>query len=80
MAWATVRVSAYDNAFVESFFRTLKVELVYRQNFKTREEARITCVREKISQQFKLSLAKILRVLGKAFGLKYKVRPNCSYN
>ena len=32
--------NCYDNAFVESFFRTLKVELVYRQKFKTREEAR----------------------------------------
>lgn len=32
--------NCYDNAFVESFFRTLKVELVYRTKFKTREEAR----------------------------------------
>jgi transposase InsO family protein len=32
--------NCYDNAFVESFFRTLKVELVYRQKFKTREEAK----------------------------------------
>jgi len=32
--------NCYDNAFVESFFRTLKVELVYGANFKTREEAR----------------------------------------
>ena len=30
----------YDNAMVESFFRTLKVELVYRRKFKTREEAK----------------------------------------
>ena len=28
-----------DNAFVETFFRTLKVELVYRTKFKTRGEA-----------------------------------------
>ena len=32
--------NCYDNAFVESFFRTLKVELVYRRKFKTREEAK----------------------------------------
>lgn len=32
--------NCYDNAFVESFFHTLKVELIYRQKFKTREEAR----------------------------------------
>lgn len=31
--------NCYDNAFVESFFRTLKVELVYRRKFKTRKEA-----------------------------------------
>ncbi len=28
--------NCYDNAFVESFFRTLKVELVYHTRFKTR--------------------------------------------
>jgi putative transposase len=32
--------NCYDNAFVESFFRTLKVELIYTKNFKTREEAK----------------------------------------
>jgi putative transposase len=32
--------NCYDNAFTESFFRTLKVELVNRENFKTREEAK----------------------------------------
>ena len=32
--------NCYDNAFVESFFRTLKVELVYTRKFRTREEAR----------------------------------------
>lgn len=31
--------NCYDNAFVESFFRTLKVELVNREKFKTRSEA-----------------------------------------
>ena len=30
----------YDNAVAESFFHTLKVELVYRNKFKTREEAK----------------------------------------
>ena len=32
--------NCYDNAFVESFFRTLKVELINRRKFQTREEAR----------------------------------------
>lgn len=32
--------NCYDNAYTESFFRTLKVELVYNQKFKTRQEAR----------------------------------------
>ena len=32
--------NCYDNAFVESFFRILKVELVYTRKFKTRQEAR----------------------------------------
>jgi putative transposase len=32
--------NCYDNAYVESFFRTLKVELVYTRKFKTREEAK----------------------------------------
>ena len=31
--------NCYDNAFVETFFRTLKDELVYRTKFKTRAEA-----------------------------------------
>lgn len=30
----------WDNAVVESFFRTLKVELIYRQEFSTRQQAR----------------------------------------
>jgi len=32
----------WDNAVVESFFKTLKVECVYRQRFQTREQARRT--------------------------------------
>lgn len=32
--------NCWDNAHCESFFHTLKTELVYRQNFKTREEAK----------------------------------------
>jgi transposase InsO family protein len=30
----------WDNAVVESFFHTLKVELIHRMKFKTREEAK----------------------------------------
>lgn len=33
------RGNCYDNAFAESFFHTLKVELVHRSKFKTRKEA-----------------------------------------
>jgi len=32
--------NCYDNAYAETFFHTLKVELVHRENFKTREEAK----------------------------------------
>lgn len=32
--------NCYDNAFVESFFRTLKVELIYSRKFKTKQEAK----------------------------------------
>lgn len=32
--------NCYDNAHVESFFHSLKTELVYRRNFKTRKEAK----------------------------------------
>ena len=32
--------NCYDNAYVESFFHTLKTELVYRTKFATREEAK----------------------------------------
>jgi transposase InsO family protein len=34
------RGNCYDNAHCESFFHSLKTELVYRINFKTREEAK----------------------------------------
>jgi putative transposase len=34
----------YDNAVAESFFRTLKVELVYRQRYRTRAEAKAAIV------------------------------------
>ncbi len=34
----------YDNAVAESFFRTLKVELVYRRRFRTRSEAKAAIV------------------------------------
>jgi putative transposase len=34
----------YDNAVAESFFRTLKVELIYRQRFRTRAEAKAAIV------------------------------------
>ena len=33
------RGNCYDNAYAESFFHTLKVELVHRRRFKTRQEA-----------------------------------------
>jgi putative transposase len=33
--------NCYDNAFAESFFATLKKELIYRNTYKTREEARL---------------------------------------
>ena len=33
--------NCYDNAFAESFFATLKKELVYRRKFKTRNEAKL---------------------------------------
>ena len=34
--------NCWDNAVVESFFKTLKVECVYRQRFRSREQARRT--------------------------------------
>lgn len=38
------RGNPYDNAVAESFFRTLKVELVYRRRFRTRAEAKAAIV------------------------------------
>lgn len=38
------RGNPYDNAAMESFFKTLKVELVYRCRFQTREEAKAAVV------------------------------------
>ena len=32
--------NCYDNAVVESFFHTLKTELVYHENYKTNDQAR----------------------------------------
>ena len=32
--------NVYDNAVAESFYHTLKVELVHREKYQTREEAR----------------------------------------
>ena len=34
------RGNCYDNAVTESFFKTLKTELVYNEHYRTREEAR----------------------------------------
>ena len=34
----------YDNAAMESFFHTLKVELVHDENYKTRQEAKTSIV------------------------------------
>jgi len=34
----------YDNALMESFYKTLKRELVNNAGFKTRDEARLTLV------------------------------------
>ena len=33
------KANCYDNATMESFWSTLKVELVYRRSFQTRQEA-----------------------------------------
>jgi len=35
------RGNCYDNAITESFFHTLKVELVYQEKFRTRKEAKL---------------------------------------
>lgn len=34
--------NCYDNAVTETFFKTLKTELIYQNNYKTREEARFS--------------------------------------
>ena len=34
------RATCYDNAAMESFFHTLKVELIYRQRYVTRQDAK----------------------------------------
>jgi len=33
------KANCYDNAIAESFFKTLKVELVYQNKYKTKEKA-----------------------------------------
>lgn len=38
------RGNPYDNAAMESFFKTLKTELVYRRRFATRQEAKAAIV------------------------------------
>ena len=38
-SWA-VKVTASDNAVMESFYRTLKVELIYQKTYETRRQAR----------------------------------------
>lgn len=43
--------NCYDNAYAESFFHTLKVELVHRQKFQTHTEARET-IREYIDNWY----------------------------
>jgi putative transposase len=34
--------NCYDNAYMESFFSTLKRELVYGERYRTQEEARLS--------------------------------------
>ena len=38
------RANCWDNAPMESFFKTLKVERIYRQRYQTRDEARVDIV------------------------------------
>ena len=35
------RADCYDNAPMESFFHTIKTELIYHRHYATREEARL---------------------------------------
>ena len=35
------KANCWDNAVAESFFKTLKVELIYHHNFKSVEEAKL---------------------------------------
>ena len=34
--------NCYDNAITESFFGTLKTELIYREKYKTRNQAKLS--------------------------------------
>ena len=34
--------NCYDNAITETFFHTLKTELIYHRNYKTRKEAELS--------------------------------------
>ena len=36
--------SCYDNACMESFFSTLKKDIIYGRKFKTREEAKLVII------------------------------------
>ena len=38
------RANAWDNAAIESFFKTLKVEQIYQGRYETREQARLDIV------------------------------------
>ena len=39
-SWNKVYSLVYDNAVCESFFHTLKVELVYQRHYETRDQAK----------------------------------------
>jgi transposase InsO family protein len=38
------RANCWDNAPIESFFKTIKVERIYRQRYQSRDEARVDIV------------------------------------
>ena len=40
LAWMSRKANCYDNAVMEAFWSTLKNELIHRQRFATREQAR----------------------------------------